>query len=326
MKEKKKGSCLKTILIVIAVIAVLGILISSLGGDRDESTSKIEESSAASGESKDTEGSTEDPATEEPAPEEQETPTDKIEQSVPEQVLVEQGGIRITLKGFNGNSLFGGEWGLLIENDGDKGVTVQAQDVTVNGVMIETIFSADIEPGKKANDSIVFLSSDIEKADIQVMKDVSLKFHVFDSDTWETVFDTERITVSANEGVSYAQSYDDSGMEILNQDGFRIVAKKVVDEESFWGADLLVYIENNTDTDVTIQARDVSINGFMIDPMFSCSIISGAKAFSQITFMSSSLEENGIESIDSLDLSFHIFKTDGWDTILDSDSIAVNFN
>ena len=32
-KEKKKGSCLKTILIVIAVIVVLGVIGSIVGGD-----------------------------------------------------------------------------------------------------------------------------------------------------------------------------------------------------------------------------------------------------------------------------------------------------
>ena len=44
-----------------------------------------------------------------------------------------------------------------------------------------------------------------------------------------------------------------------------------------------------------------------------------------MTFMSSELEENGIENMEDLELSFHIFDTDTWDTITDTDVIAVKF-
>jgi hypothetical protein len=49
----------------------------------------------------------------------------------------------------------------------------------------------------------------------------------------------------------------------------------------------------------------------MVDPIFSCEIMSGKRAMDSITFMSSDIEENQIGSIDEIELSFHIFKTDG---------------
>ena len=41
-----------------------------------------------------------------------------------------------------------------------------------------------------------------------------------------------------------------------------------------------------------------------------------------ITVFSSDLEENGIESIDEVELKFHIYNADSYDTIADSDAIT----
>jgi len=87
-----------------------------------------------------------------------------------------------------------------------------------------------------------------------------------------------------------------------------------------------LYIENNTDKAITVQARDVSINDFMVDPVFSCEVISGKKAFDTITFMESDLTDNGITDINDLELKLHIFDTETWDTIKDTDIIKISFN
>lgn len=49
--------------------------------------------------------------------------------------------------------------------------------------------------------------------------------------------------------------------------------KRASSDDSFWGADVYVYIENNSETDATFQARDVSISRFMINPIFSSKVI-----------------------------------------------------
>ena len=43
-----------------------------------------------------------------------------------------------------------------------------------------------------------------------------------------------------------------------------------------------------------IQARDLSINGYMVDPLFSADITSGKKINDQVTIMASDLEDNSI--------------------------------
>jgi len=101
--------------------------------------------------------------------------------------------------------------------------------------------------------------------------------------------------------------------------------KKVNSSDSFWGADVYVYIENNSGDDITIQTRDVSINGFMVSPIFSSEIVAGKKAYDTITFFESDLLDNDITSIDNMELSFHIFESKSWDTVLDTQMIEVTF-
>ena len=56
--------------------------------------------------------------------------------------------------------------------------------------MVQTMFSCEVAGGKKANDQIIIMNSDLEQAGIEVIKDIELKFHIFDSQTWDTIFDS----------------------------------------------------------------------------------------------------------------------------------------
>lgn len=244
---------------------------------------------------------------------------------VKEQVLLDQEGIVITLKSLELDGMFGPSLKVLVENSSDTSMTIQTRQSSVNGIMADTMFSCDVGPGKKANDSITFMDSDLKGAQISTIKELELKFHIFDTENWEERFDSNTITIITTADPSYEQEYDDSGIVVMDDQDFKIVMKRVSSEDSFWGAEVYVYIENNSQTDATFQARDVSINGFMIDPIFSSEVLAGKKAYDTLTFMESNLEENGIESIDELELSFHVFGADGWETIIDTDNTTVTF-
>ncbi len=254
-----------------------------------------------------------------------ETEDNNIRETVEEQVLLDQDDIKITLKSLDFDGFYGPELKVLIENNSDKSIIVQTRDSSVNDIMIETMFSCNVAAGKKANDSIDFMRADFEQAGIATIQNIEFKFHIFDSDKWDVILDSDTITVNTTADPSYVQAYDDSGLVVLDDKDIKIVMKRVSSTESFWGADVYVYIENNSDKDVTIQARDVSINGFMIDPIFSSDVLSGKKAYDTITFFESDLADNDIKSIDIMELSFHIFDSNSWDTYFDTQLIEVTF-
>ena len=242
--------------------------------------------------------------------------------TVPEQVLFEQSGVKLTLKSLE-DGMLGSELKVLVESSNDAPVTVQVRDCSVNNHMFNSvIFSSNVASGKKNNDAIKFMSSQLTENGIKTLGTIELSFHVFNSDTWDTIFDTETITIKTSVADRVSQPPLEEKTIVFEQDGIEISFVDF-DTDSFWGQDIKIYIENNSNTAITVQARDTSINGFMIDGTMSCDVMPEKMANTTLSFFKSSLEDNGIESIESVELKFHIFEKDSWDTIVDTDIIKI---
>ena len=123
-----------------------------------------------------------------------EAATEAVTQSQ-ESVLFEQNGIKIVYKGL-GTSWMGQTVELRIENTSNKNYTVQTRDVSVNGFMVNEMFSCDVNSGKTANDEITFLKSDFEKNGIEKIKNIELTFHVFNADDWEDSFNSQPLSIA----------------------------------------------------------------------------------------------------------------------------------
>ena len=115
-------------------------------------------------------------------------------------------------------------------------------------------------------------------------------------------------------------SPNDDGQELYNQDGIRIVGR-YVDEDDIWGTGIVLYLENKTDKNVVIQCDDMSINGYMVTPYFSSTVYAGKMAVDEITILQSDLDENGITSVDDVQLVFNISDADTYMPITQSDKI-----
>lgn len=116
-------------------------------------------------------------------------------ESVEEVVMYESKNVKITYIGED-ESFMGYELKVKIDNLSDEKLTVQVRDVSVNNIMVDTIFSKDLTPGKTATDSITFLKSDFEDNNITDVDTVELSFHIFNTDTFETIEDTEMVTLN----------------------------------------------------------------------------------------------------------------------------------
>lgn len=294
------------------------LMLSGCGGSEDTSDSSEEAKVSSEGESisEEDENSESEPETK--------TEESTADITIEEQLLLEQDGIKITATGIDvEGSFMGSELKLLIENESDKSITVQARNVSVNGYMVDTSMSADIASQKKINDSLTFSESSLEECGIANIADIELSFHVIEAETWDTIFDSDTITIATSCADSYTQSYDDSGDLIYEDDSVKIISKGKT-EDSFWGPEVIIYIENKLEENITVQTRDTSIDGFMVDDSFSPEIAGKKRAISNITFMSSDIEENNLSDFNSIETSFHIYYTDSADTLIDTEPITIN--
>lgn len=118
---------------------------------------------------------------------------EKTEVTISEIVLVDEAGVKITAKSLDVDEFWGPEIKLLIENDSGKDLTFQCRNASVNGYMVETMMSVDVVNGKKANDCLIFMDSDLESCGIDAIADMEFSFYIFDTTEWETYLDTTAI-------------------------------------------------------------------------------------------------------------------------------------
>lgn len=179
--------------------------------------------------------------------------------------------------------------------------------------------------GKKANETIYMSSNQLEAAGINNIGQIEIYFHIYDSDSWDTLVDSEAVIIKTSAYESMDSVAKIEGQDLYVQDGIRIVGQ-YVDENSFWGTAVLLYIENFSDKKISISCDNMSVNGFMVSPFFSSTIYDGKKVFDEITLFSSDLEENGIESVEDIEVNFHIYDAETYDTIADTGAISFHIN
>lgn len=255
----------------------------------------------------------------------EETSKDQNEDvTITETVIVDQDGVVVTAKEIS-KGIWGPELKVLIENNTDKDLTFQVRNASVNGFMAETMISEDVAAGKRSNTEVTFSSKGLKACGIDTFANIELSFHIFTSDDWETYLDTAPITIETSASSDYIQEIDDSGKVLYDNNGIKIIGKSLSTDDSVFGPGLVLYIENNSNQNITVQARDTSVNGFMIDTSMSEDVLVGKKSITALTFFSSSLEENDITDIKTVETSFHVFDAESWNTIIDTDTITMEF-
>lgn len=248
-----------------------------------------------------------------------ETKTDS-KLSVSGKELYNDGGITITLKDseINPNNI---KLPLLIENESGQTIVVQTRNVSINDVMAEGLLSAEVAPGKKSNESLDLYLLD-SRISFETVSKIEFSFYIFDNDSWDEIVETESIIIETSDN-SYVYVANSDGEIIYDENNIKVVYQGLNDD--LFGIDALFYIENNSSEPICVQTRDSSINGFMIDSIMSSEIAPGKKTYTDMSFLSSELEENdlSLDNFENLEFSFHIFNDDTWDTIADTGVITI---
>lgn len=109
---------------------------------------------------------------------------------------------------------------------------------------------------------------------------------------------------------------------ILYQDDLVTITYDGIDgEESDY--DIKVIIENtSTDHTLTVQARETSINGFMVKPLFSAEVAPGKKIKDGLSIKYDVAEEYPMSEVESVETKFMIYK-DSLTDFYETDNIVI---
>lgn len=94
---------------------------------------------------------------------------------------------------------------------------------------------------------------------------------------------------------------------IVDNENFTFKVKGLETDNILKTENIKVFIENKTDMPLYFSWKDVSVNGFMVDPFFTTEIAAGKKENTAVRFFMSSLEEQEIENIEDVEFKLHIF-------------------
>ena len=235
-----------------------------------------------------------------------ETQTESTSVKIEETLLIDESGIKITAKSLDFSRGSGPALNVLIENNSGSDLTVQCRNSSVNGYMVDTLMSENVSNGKKSNTSIIFQEGSLETCNISTIADMEFSFIAFGPSITERYLENTKVRLKTSAAATYEYKFDDSGDLIYDENNIRIVAKGISIKNH--DTSVVVYIENNTDTDWTVQVRNASVNGFMIDQIFSPVVTSGKHLIGFIRFSNSELAENNIEEIDEVETSFVFFE------------------
>lgn len=120
------------------------------------------------------------------------------EDALPSDTLImDCNGVQIYYRGFSDlpYGLKGKYINVKIINNREDNVIVQVRDLSTNGVMVDSSFSPEVAAGKTAFSEILVTQPSLDKAGITSIDHAEFKLHVFNADTWDTIFDSDAIVV-----------------------------------------------------------------------------------------------------------------------------------
>ena len=302
-----KLSKIISLLLVLALFAALALGSGSSDSEKKEIVNDSNQSSNNSGNSNNANNSN--------------ASNTKADVTIDEQVLLEWNDLTVTATKYVTDSIWGDGIKVLIENNGTTDLGISCNALIVNNYMISDLISASVAAGKKANETIYLSSSDLEAAGIENVGQIECYFHVFDSSSYETLHDAEGVLIKTSAYDQIDTVPNDLGAELYNKNGIKIVGK-FVDEDSFWGTAVLLYVENTTDENITVTCEDLSVNGYMVSAFMYSTVYSNKMAMDTITVASSDLEESEITAVEEIELKFRIYNSDTYKEIDETDAIT----
>ena len=254
------------------------------------------------------------------------TGSDNSDITVEEQTIFDEQGIKAVVKGYGKfeNEMLSLDHVLLIDvtNSTDKDISFGLSLCSINGYMIKSSYYYTIEAGKTDTYPAVFEESALESAGITTIADYEFCIVVQDNETYETLIESEPVSVRTSAYDGFEFKYDESGTVLYDTDGIRIIAKDQVDDE-YLGPCVNIYVANDTDKNIGVSAVSGSVNGKEVqDLYFNPEIFAGKHSIDPLSIG----EEERPEKIKSLTLSFSIYDLDTGDTIAEkTDPADVSF-
>ena len=240
--------------------------------------------------------------------------------TIPETIVYDSGNIKVAVLSIQYGGVYGPALALLVENSSPTAIKIQASEVVVNGFMLKSSMEASINSGQSSLEALNLSGETLERSGIVDINSIAFSLHVTDSDTWSQSITSERIQVLSSADPDSVRNQVDMGKVLVEREGVRISLKKLDGEK------VLACIENNTDTDLIIQAKEVKVNGEAIIYRYQDELLAGTKSIQELVLDAGDLLAHGISAIETLELRLTVSRKADQKAIFETEPVSLKFD
>lgn len=301
---------------LIALLLALVLVCSFAACGDEKATGSDEEQKSTQSQNKTDEEKPEgsEPEASEPevtTPAEEENDQDEV--SFTEVVVVDNEECLIKITGIENDVIWGYSLKVYLENkSADQTYMFSVDDAAINGVQAQTLFATVVAPGKKVNESLIFME-DLSEYGIGDFTDIELGFSVSDSEDWlaDPVAEASVHVYPYGEdkAIQFAREAQDSDLTLVDNDYVTAIVTGY-EEDEIWGHTAQLYLVNKTDKPLMFSADESSVNGFMVDALFAETVSAGRCAFCSLVWDTTAMEENGITEIEEIEFKLQAYDLD----------------
>lgn len=99
-------------------------------------------------------------------------------------VLIDNENVTVILTGFEEDEIWGYTANLFLINKTEKNIMFSADDASINGYMVTTLFASTVSAGKCEFTSISWSDSELEENGITEIEEIEMNLRAYDSDDW----------------------------------------------------------------------------------------------------------------------------------------------
>lgn len=226
----------------------------------------------------------------------------------------------IYITGADPDYMWGYQTEFVIINKSDISLLAGWRSPSVNDWYLDSGWEAEVAPGKMAAASAYFGTDVLERAGIDEILKIEFTPSITDADSWDGVnlYTGPSYIIYPNGEAAYTYKAWEKPADALasdETDKFSFVVTGLEKDDSWNTQNICFYLENKADFDAFFDIDSVIVNGQRLEYGFPrCPLPAGLRGMNHCGIDEDTLQAEGIESIDSLVLSYSIYEdTDDWD-------------
>ena len=240
-------------------------------------------------------------------------------------VLVDNENCTVIVTGYENNEIWGFEMHLYILNKSDKSLTFAANGLTVNDLMLDPWWYTSVAAGMRSHCYITWMG-DLETYEVGEVTKINFQLSATDPTSLDgldyAAADCTVYPMGEAAYQSYQRAPQDTDVVLLDNE-YVTVTVIGIDPEGIMGYTVNLFIQSKSDMNLRVDADDVSVNGFEMDPWWATTVNAGKCVYSSISWFTGDLEFNGITAVEAITMTLKVYDEEAWEPFT-SDAVTIN--